>query len=318
MGVFEPRKQGEHVVAKGLGGSFTIPNVCLTCDNRLGDVADGPLMDHFAMLVKRASLGLKGQNRVVPDVMRAILADVGTAADDPTFRVDIDASSRDRRLDVSVRPHVDLDVTVNGDDVQVQVNALRAGSRHPERVEALFKSALRKKGVTDQLKLDTLWASLEDHVRDVSERRLIDIPFEYRADVHMAGFVKIAYELAYHWLGANWLSDPIAAEMRRCALAGEDGSPKLTGSLRTADEIRKSPLRVRNGGQTHVAALCPFSGGYAVMMRLLDEFEAFIIVADDASPYRHPAQDAVVMDAVARTHRHTSLGDLIRPIDTKD
>lgn len=302
-----PERAGrEHVVAKAMGGSFTIPRVCLRCDNSLGAFADDPLIGHFAMLVKRASLGLKGQRGVAPDVMATLLARTGTATDDSTFRVDIRASSAERTFGLRVRPRVDVDVKIDGDNISVAVNALRVDASEPKGAESLFKAVVRGKGVTNEETLDTLWRAVAPHVVDISERRSIDIPFEYRTEGHRAGLVKIAYELAWHWLGDSWLDDPIAAEMRRCTLAGEDGSPLLLGTVRDADEIRASRLQVRDGDRRSVAVLLPYSRGYAVMLRLLNVFEALLFVAEDASAYRHPERDALVMDAVARTNFETN------------
>jgi hypothetical protein len=104
---------------------------------------------------------------------------------------------------------------------------------------------------------------------------------------------------------------PPASLRRRCSVV----SDRISDKLRRA-RIRQSPLQVRSGGQPHVAALIPLMGGYGVMMRLLNEFEAVIVVAGDASRYSHPSQDALVMDAVARTHREAGLGDLIGPLES--
>jgi HNH endonuclease len=302
----EPRRRGEHVVAKSIGGSFTIPRVCVRCDNRLGNVADDPLIEHFGMLVRRASLGLKGQRGTVPDVIASVLSNVATAADDPSFRLDIRASSTNGTFNARVQPHVDIEVQTDGDAVRVAINALRVDARDPDRAEMLFKSTLRKNGVKNDAMLNELWRVTAPRIREVAERRTIEIPYEYRFNGHRAGLIKIAYELAWHWLGDAWLGEATAAEMRRTALAGEDGSQRLIGMVRDASEIKAQALLVRDGDRRIIAALLPYSAGYAVMLRLLDEFEALIVISEDSRGYRHPEKDAIIMDAVARTHVETN------------
>ena len=92
-----PRSDGgEHVVPKGLGGSFTIDRVCLDCDNYLGGKVDRTLQEQNDLKIRRIELQLRGQRGEIPDVYRDA---IGKAVHDPPPRFE----ARESRARLSAR-----------------------------------------------------------------------------------------------------------------------------------------------------------------------------------------------------------------------
>jgi hypothetical protein len=311
---FEPRDDGEHVVAKALGGSLTIPAVCEPCDNRLGNVADAPLVGHLWMLARRAELGLRGQRGTVPDVAETVIKRRADALQDPTFRFNVEASSSAGRIDLHLKPHVDVDVEVDGDRTTVAINAFRLDPRDAHRAEVILKSALRKKGLKDERLIDEIWRQYEPRVHPETAQLTVAVPYAYRHGGHESGLLKIAYELAWYWLGDSWLNDPVAAPLRSCVEAGAEasGGGFPFGVLhKNQIESGASPLGILKGERMHVAMLLPYGAQYVIWMRLLNVFEAVVPITSNRERYAHPRLDAVAMDAVTRTHRLSTLLELV-------
>jgi hypothetical protein len=129
---------------------------------------------------------------------------------------------------------------------------------------------------------------------------------QVRIGGHRDGLLKIAYELAWYWLGDPWLQDPIAQSMR-AILNGQDPESAVHGKI--FDDANAGIVAV-GGDQrlVHVAYVYEYNGHLLLFIRLFDLLTAAFEVAADASIYPLPGQNAIVMHVQEGRFEETAFG----------
>lgn len=300
----------EHVIPKALGGSFVTTRVCTGCDNALGNRADQGLIHQYLVEQRRAELSLRGNNRTVPNPMKNSLNRPMVSQQNPNHRLQI-VHSVAGEFETKTLPHVDFDVQVISDtECRVELKEFYLDPADWHNAENIVKSALRKKGIRNDDFLQTVWEVFQQNVVGKTETIPFEIPFQIRTGGHHIGLLKIAYEISWHWLGDRWLDDPIANTMRN-ALRGDDAAlAEVQGKVTDAEEVLT--LGGCDNRRTHLLFTFPALGKYFVTVRLLDVFNAFFLVTNDAARYSHPKLDAILMDAVARKYRERTFASLLQ------
>jgi len=300
---------GEHVFPYGLGGSFTIHRVCETCDNRLGDFADGPLQKQYDLLQRRIELGLKGHRGSVPDpvgdaikkpiphpterglMVRVIREPDGETRLESVTKSDFIITYKDDGSLQSIGPSPDTVVAPKDND----------------RIPMLVRSALRKRDVRDEAIIAEVTkqfiASLETSNSDIVVA--VDVPMNRGG--HQMGLLKIAYEMAWYWLGDEWLDDSIAAAMRSWLNDGVPSGPaiQLNSSMDVNGMLRSINIAPDSH---HFAFIVTLSGQPMVVIGMLGVHILGVRVSEKAYPI--PQNDALLLDAVGRMSNETSQSEL--------
>ena len=143
-----------------------------------------------------------------------------------------------------------------------------------------------------------------------------EVHYELRIDLTQfrRGIAKVAYELAFIWLGENYLDDPVAAKLRAVILEGAD--PAAVG-IRAHFEFSSGiePLRPwAKEADTHVAFNAIVDGKVAVCMKLFDQISSVIVVSDEPARYCQGQFDPNVIrfihiDAASGIERQSSYID---------
>jgi hypothetical protein len=258
---------GEHVVSKALGGSFTITSVCEDCDNRLGGTADAWLAGHVSILQRRQQLNLRGHRGTVPDpVMQALKKPHPVEGEDglmARLRQDPETGASrmvtDPRVELAVSRSADGSVTV---DLEASAFKLAAEDRH--LAEKLVKKALRRKGVAEPAVVEELWTQLE--ARLIENEGVIQgiATIRLRTGGHHLGVAKIAYEMAWRWLGDAWLDDPTSVPLRQALNGDASALARAQGFLH--DDVNFA-WTATEGYRKHVIFYCRFRYGPCLYLR---------------------------------------------------
>lgn len=303
--------RGEHVIPKALGGSFRIDRVCKDCDNGFGGDADAGLVNHFKIEHRRQELNLRGHRGSVPDPLARILKTPFMKIDDPNHRLMMVANSVSGQYSPRTIPKVEFDVEVHpGNMYRIELKHFYVDHGDSDKTEVYVRSALRKKGVNDEVVLQRAWDRLAPTLESKEEQVLFQAPFAIKIGGHQFGLLKIAYEMAWYWLGDAWIDDPIAGAMRDLLTGIISASNPLQSAV-FDDPDKILIVRGDDPRLIHAIYLLPFRLGYLVGIRLFDIFTAVFIITNNARNYTHPKSDAIIMSAVERRHEETTFYDLM-------
>ena len=298
----------EHVFPLAIGGSLHTDRVCLECNPIVGKTADAPLCNHVLIVVRRAQLKLAGNSDTIPDGLKAFFG-TGELVGDPTKRLQVRTNPQTGKLDLRMLYHATE--TQLGEGVkqrQIIIDAKDAGQlgtiiqRERKRAgfEPLSPADLRAQA-------ETILAAGVQTIEKPELHHQIKIDLaEFRR-----GLLKIAYELAFIWLGESYLDDPMAAKLRDVILSRSD--EKTTG-LRGRMEIGSDIEPVRFWAQDkdcHVAYNAVLGNDIAVCLKIFDIFSAVIVVGEQKDRYvkgqfDEKAMRFIYLDPVSGINRQCS------------
>lgn len=192
----ESAMSDEHVFPEAVGGTFVIRRVCRRCNGQLGHEIDHHLANDWFVFKERVRLGLAGKTGKIRSPVPETRFDDGT-------RVRLIASPDSDKIRPVIIPSYseDADGTLRFSVDPTEIESLpgfinrtltQRGRRPLSDVEiALRLNVTHEESVTAQVHTTS------------------DVALLQRA------FLKIAYEMAWHWLGDTYLEDAEGKEIRR-------------------------------------------------------------------------------------------------------
>jgi hypothetical protein len=269
----------EHVFPLAVGGCLTTLRVCEPCNSFLGREVDSGLTNNVLVVLRRSQLGLAGNSGTVPNPFKTIFRH-GTLADRPDHRVVVEFNTQKKMFDVRLLHHESMVTLPDGREVkQILVDASKAASL-PKILQRERKRAGQPPATPEEL---------EKELANVEQRTIEHPPVKHSIAINEAalrrGVLKIVYELAFLWLGEDYLDDPVAAQFRSAILSGDESSlgdirREITGA-QDCDAFRFwSPNK-----DMHFAYSTCSEEGIMLCVRIFDVAAARIIVAADPHKY---------------------------------
>ncbi len=301
----------EHVFPLAIGGTLTTERVCESCNAQLGATADAALCDHPLIAMRRGELKLPGNSGQVPDPLEPLFR-LGTLASEPARRVKVTTNRKTGTAEVRMLYSVKEAPAANGGTLR----QITIDKRDVEALGTILQRERKRVGIAP-LNDDELERTIRDIV--ANNANTIDRPeviYQLNIDIveYRKGILKIAYELAFLWLGEEYLSDPIAEKLRAFILGVNDeetlgvqahfGAPNEIDSFRLWSEPKNCHIAFSLGRQSDVA----------IGLKIFDIFAAVIRVSDSSERYLRGPLDPdrsrfLCIDPVARTKRESSFMD---------
>jgi hypothetical protein len=310
----------EHVFPEAIGGTLVIRRVCKPCNSWLGSKADAPLLDHLLVLEPRSRLGIPGKEGAVPDPIARLFGGQKwpLAADQDQHVIFIRDPQTGRPVPKLVPSERRVSLPGGGEAIQVRVDELDQ-EELPKIVQRL-----RNRAGLPPLSAPELSAVMERALaseRGALENPQILITPKFDMLTYQRGMLKIAYELAWLWLGDEWLHDAAAVRLRNAifepnrdftaykvrgtVLPGADLAPLLLWQMETDCHIGHA-MRIADGNQISVG------------VRVFSAVSAVIHATDEG--WRYPDFGAgnslgqfIALDpAERRILRHTTLSEEIQ------
>ena len=211
----------EHVFPESIGGTFVIDRVCKTCNERLGAKVDCKLSDHLACLVVREQLGMiDGVGRPVRSWPRFFRE--GVLAADQTRTIEIRQDRETGRFNAKLRPHsraITSPEGVIGEEISIDLSDI---DQLPKIVQRRRKRAGLKP--MSEPEIEALMNEARMNICTIERPELIHYS---KVDIenYKLAIAKIAYEMAWHWLGDVYLADARAMILRDYILGRRDNLP---------------------------------------------------------------------------------------------
>lgn len=266
-----------------IGGCVTTERVCESCNSTLGSRVDSALVDNFLIRARRAQLGLAGNSGVAP-ALHEILLGEHTLASDPNRRIRVTFNDKTGKLDLRAL-YSASDITMPDG---AKARRIIIDERDRNQIPIIIQRERRRHGVRP-LTSQELAAEVQKAVENLTDvdKPSIHIQFSINLAFIRHAMFKIVYELAFLWLGEEYLDDPLAARLRAAIC---DSSPESTnhiagyvGDSANCDAFKMWPT----SESTHMAYAFTIDRGIAISVRIFDVFTAVVKIADDAGRYLH-------------------------------
>jgi hypothetical protein len=296
----EDRPDGwEHVFPEAIGGTLTTTRVCTDCNSTLGSQVDAKLTGFPTVVMRRWELKLPGYSGKVPDPLNWL--GTGILASDPT-----------QKIKASVNPSngkADIELVTNKKILADGTIQFAIDRRNFTEIPLIIQRTRVRAGLPP---LDA--ADLSQAVRaveaDCQTSENPDVLHTISSEPCQRPLLKIAYELAFQWLGEDYLHDEMAARLRE-AIMGRAGLESTRMQQYTGSE--HPPFRFwAEDNNAHIAYTSVQEDDVIVYLRIFDVLSAAVVVSEGRSRYvRGPLDAAHVrflhLDPMLKTKRESSL-----------
>jgi hypothetical protein len=210
---FKERAPGkEHVFPLAIGGRLKTDRVCSDCNSKLGRV-DAALVDFLPIRSRRAALQLTGNARQPPGLFE-IFEGKSTLVGEGGKRIQTRFDTKTGKL---VHKQIYHEAEIVGADGQV-TRQITLDPSERDQIPIIIQRERKRKRLPPLSAEELAKAASNYEVRTIEKPVIqVEVPPVSFAYLRHAMF-KIAYELAFLWLGESYLDDPLARELRASIL----------------------------------------------------------------------------------------------------
>lgn len=266
----------EHIFPDAIGGTLIINNVCKSCNDKLGHSVDYHLVNHLFIQFERMLLKIGGKSGRIPNPLGK-----GVLASNQQQRVDYRLNKKGEPQELYLLPRVEK---IRNSDGTETLN-ISVDRKDEAKLPILVNKVLKRNGASEMTR-----EQISEQILKTSEphpKVLINTQFDtlqYKRTI-----LKIAYELAFYWLGDNYFEDPASEMIRKCIL--DDNLPSdfsikypIKGTI---DLINKQAMfNFQNESpKNHLAFMIVNGKKINCYIKIFNTFEAIINISNDASIY---------------------------------
>ncbi|MEH7143150.1 HNH endonuclease [Priestia megaterium] len=280
----------EHIFPDSLGGLLVIYNVCKRCNDKLGQKVDSHLVNHQLMQFSRLTKKLKGKKGKIPNPLGR-----GHLQNDPETTVHYKFTDEGKPESLYVVPKVKSE---NG-----HYNVI-ADASEPDRVVDMVNKFLKRNNQVTKSREEIL--SSAKYVSDKNPRMQINMNFDINN--YRKAILKITYEMAYYWLGKNYLDDKMGEKIRNYILSDDLDVEGLNGYADLVDD-KKNGLTSLADDNSHIAVLKKDGNKLYCYVNLFNLFHGGLVVSEQAEKYTNHEDRFLINDVVKREIRENRLED---------
>jgi hypothetical protein len=270
----------EHVFPDAIGGTLTIDRVCKPCNDWLGAHVDAHLTDHCGILMKRHLLKLP--NRDGETIRFDQIMGLGTLSSDPNQRVKI---VREPGIERQMPQLLHKSERIKFDDgtetIRITIDASQA-----DQLGKIIERARKRAGLP-ALSETELQAAVEIARAQVETVERPEVLYNPSFDLilYRKAIYKIVYELAWLWLGDEYLDDPIASKLRSVILR-DGGEEQLRGQI-LIGEFAPFDKLWKDEPNAHIGFADQVGPRIAISVRIFDMMYGVIGVTEESSRYQN-------------------------------
>jgi hypothetical protein len=277
----------EHVFPLAIGGTVTTDRVCQECNSTLGTRVDAALSDFLPIRARRAELRLAGNSGRPPAWYEIFLGDA-TVIGQSANRIQTTFDEATGKLDHRQLYHATDVIAADGS----KQRRITIDARDKDQISKIIQRERKRHGLPPLSDEELKIAAGDFETKEVKNpvvQLSIDASFAFLRHAMM----KIAYELAFLWLGEAYLQDPIADALRTAILdpdvASTDG---INAYIDVADGCTAFKQFWIPHKEHHLAyAFLLADGGIAINVRVFDIYAVSLVVSREPSRYIASAAD---------------------------
>jgi hypothetical protein len=287
----------EHVIPKSIGGKITINRVCESCNSRLGNEVDDKLTSHFLIQLYRILYRLRGKRKTLPKLFSegALVDDSEDSIEEVLFfdgsRVEFLYDKEGLLLGLkakfeSVEAEDGIIFTADVSDqgrLRKIVNSYRKARGEHEYNEEEFEEIVTKRSFGK--------AVVEKDIKSAEYRKAI---------------LKIAYEMAFRWLGEDYLTDPTACNIRDW-LNGV-GVDQLEMNIEPSSILPEVLKEWDAEEDAHIVLIVGDKNNLVCLIRIFNAFKGVVVISKNPSRYED-FQSMFLLNPVHGSIREVNLND---------
>lgn len=266
----------EHIFPDAIGGTLITNNVCKSCNDKLGHSVDYHLVNHLLIQFDRMLLKIRGKSGIIPNPLGK-----GVLASDQQQRVDYRFNKEGEPQELYLFPRVEK---ISKDD-GTETLRISVDQKDEAKLPLLVNKVLKRNGASEM----TMEQISEQILKAIEPYPKVLINTQFDILQYKRAILKIAYELAFYWLGDNYFEDPASEMIRKCIL--DDNLPSdfsLKYPIKgTIDLINKRAMfNFQNENpKNHLAFMNIDGEKINCYIKIFNTFEAFINISNDANVY---------------------------------
>lgn len=307
----------EHVFPEAIGGTLTIDRVCRECNNLLNARADRDLIQHPFVKMRRATLRIPDKRGRTLDPFADVFGTGTIVGDGRGQKVSIRLDPVTRRPTLRLFPHKIEKVGPDGEkEFEYKIDA-----RDAHKLPTILQRERKRLGRPElsPSALDAAVSEVLSRSRTVAETPVIRHQMMLKETDPRRGILKIAYELAWLWLGDEYLHDESAQNLRRVILSDrpidDPGLPEICGTMSTREAV---PALVpwNDVPNVHLAVINAARNRVGIALRVFKALSAVVIVSEQWARYgraggRDHVGNFIELDPKSRTVTQSSLAEAI-------
>jgi hypothetical protein len=302
----------EHVLPRAIGGTITTTRVCTACNSDFGSRIDSAVSNFMPIRSRRAQLKLAGHSGAVPDWFEMFLGE-GKMVGPDEHRVRTWFNRATGQLETEQLFHAKEYVREDGQaDMRFTIDA-----RHRADIPKILQRERSRRGLRPLTDEELAKIDQQLTINTVEQpviKRSISVSFAYLRHA----MLKIAYELAFLWLGEDYLCDPVA-HLLRAAISDRDiaSTDAIPGYINVAQGCPAFQNWSSDGSHHLAYALALPNRQIVVAVRIFDIYAAAVPVTSDAQRYLRSRSDReklrfLAIDAPSGQTIDTSHDDEVR------
>jgi hypothetical protein len=313
----------EHVFPEAIGGTLTINRVCTTCNGLLNERADRELIQYPTVRMLRAQLRIPDKRGKTLDPFADIFGKGTIIGGEPGEEVIPSTDPLTGRLTLKLIRHRTEKLRPDGKrEIEIKID-----SRDADKIPRILQRERKRAGLPELSGSNLDRAVSEILARGVSEIRhsLVRHQPVIRFTDPKRGILKIVYELAWYWLGDDYLNDECAQQLRQVILSDgaldEPTLPKIRGSI-SVGEVVPALVLWNHMPNIHLAMMSCVGSHVGVAVRVFSTLSAIVGVSDDPARYPHLGErgymgNFVKLDPISRGMNESTLGAAISDLCSK-
>jgi hypothetical protein len=277
----------DHVFPLAIGGTVTTDRVCKECNSTLGSRVDAALSDFLPVRMRRAKLGLASHGGTAPAWYEIFLGDakiLGQAAD----RVQTTFNEITGKLDTRQLYHSEDVVAPDGQ----KFRKITLDESDKGQIPTIIQRERKRHGLAP-LSDDALAAAAATYTTGEVKNPVVQLSISVCSAYLRHAMIKIAYELAFLWLGELYLSDSLAIELRAAICDPNIASTdNVTGYVGGAENCNVFTHFWIPHEAHHLAYATILLGRDIVInVRVFDIYAAAIVVSHEPGRYMRDVAD---------------------------
>lgn len=203
----------EHVFPLAIGGTITTDRVCAGCNSELGTRVDAALCDFLPVRARRAILGLAGNSGTTPEWYELFLGDANLMGE-AAGRIQTTFDKATGKLVHRRLHHAEDIILPNG----LKARQITVDLTDKDQIPKIIQRERKRHGLSP-LSDEQLAIEAQNFTVKTIEQPLVQMTIQASFAYLQHAILKIAYELAFLWLGETYLDDPLAVKLRAAIMS---------------------------------------------------------------------------------------------------